>query len=382
MFKRFLLSPGPTPVPEVARLAMARELMHHRGPEFKELFGKVRESLQWLFQTSEDVLVLTCSGTGAFEAVLANFTRRSDTIIAVGGGKFGERWGEIGRAYGMNVVDLDVEWGQAVEPEKLARALEAHPRCAMVTLSASETSTGVYHDVETLAGVVKSHGRALFAVDGITAVGVHPLPMDAWDIDILVSGSQKAFGIPPGLGFVAAAPRAWARCKSSDHGKFYFDLLAEKTQQAKNQTAFTPAISLVVALQEVLELMHAEGLEALFARHALNATATRAGVQALGLKLLAGSPADSVTAALLPDGVPAKEVVRRMRDVYGVTIAGGQGGLVEKVVRIGHIGFFDRSDILMAVSTLELALADIGYKFDSGMGVAAVQQVYAMNSTR
>jgi aspartate aminotransferase-like enzyme len=229
--------------------------------------------------------------------------------------------------------------------------------------------------------VVAEDGRALFAVDGITAVGVHDLPMDGWHIDVLVSGSQKAFGIPPGLGFLAASSRAWARYDTSDHPKYYFDLMREKIQQGQNQTAFTPAISLVVAMDEVLKLMRAEGLEALFLRHRINAEATRAGVEALGLELLAASPADSVTAAVLPEGLPAKDVVRRMRDVYGVTIAGGQDALAESVLRIGHIGFFDRTDILVAVSTLELALRDVGHRFESGRGVAAVQQVYAQYST-
>jgi serine---pyruvate transaminase len=377
MFKRYLLSPGPTPVPEEARLAMARELMHHRGPEFKELFGRVRKDLSWLFQTTNDVLVLTCSGTGAFEAAMVNFTRRDDTVIAIGGGKFGERWGKVARAYGMNVVNVDVPWGEALDPALLAEVLEAHPEAAMVTCSASETSTGVYHDVEALARVVKDHGHALFALDGITAVGVHDIPMDAWGIDILVSGSQKAFGIPPGLGFVAASERAWQRYASSDHPRFYFDLMREKIQQEQNQTAFTPAISLVIALDEVLKLMREEGLEGLFERHRLNAEATRAGVLALGLELFARAPAASVTAAVLPKGLPAKDVVRRMRDVYGVTIAGGQDSLAESVLRIGHIGFFERTDILVAMSTLELALGDVGHRFEPGSGVAAVQKVYA-----
>ncbi|MBA2661797.1 MAG: alanine--glyoxylate aminotransferase family protein [Bradymonadaceae bacterium] len=377
MQKQFLIAPGPTPVPEEARLAMARELMHHRGPVFKRLFGEVRKQLQWLFETQEEVLTLTCSGTGAFEAAIINFTRREDTLIAIGGGKFGERWGKIAGAYGMKVVTLDIPWGQTAKPEALRDLLAAHPECAMVTLSASETSTGTYHPVEELAAVVRAHGRALFAVDGITAVGVHRLPMDAWGIDVLVSGSQKAFGIPPGLGFVAANARAWERYESSNHPKYYFDLGRERTNHVQNQTAFTPAISLVVALHEVMKLMQTEGLEALIERHRLNACAAQAGVQALGCRLYPEVASYSTTAAVVPEGVDAQQVVRAMRDRYGVTIAGGQDHLASSVFRIGHIGFIDRSDMLIAISALEFALRDAGAKIEIGAGLRAVQNVYA-----
>lgn len=381
MQKKFLIAPGPTPVPEEARLAMARELMHHRGPAFKELFGKVRKQLQWLFETKHEVLTLTCSGTGAFEAAIINYTKRDDTLISIGGGKFGERWAQVARAYGMNVVELEIPWGEAADPDALAALLADHPDCAMVTISASETSTGVYHPVQELAAVVRKHSNALFAVDGITAVGVHRIPMDAWGIDILVSGSQKAFGIPPGLAFVAANERAWERYEHSDHPKYYFDLGRERSNQLKNQTAFTPAISLVVALHEVLNLMQAEGLEELIARHALNARAARAGVLALGCSLYAQAPADSVTAAVVPEGIDAQALVRALREKYGVTIAGGQDHLVSTVFRIGHIGFFDRSDMIVAMSALESALLDAGANIQPGDGLRAVQQEY-MNANK
>ncbi len=381
MLKTFLIAPGPTPVPEEARLAMARELMHHRGPVFKELFGKVRKQLQWLFETKHEVLTLTCSGTGAFEAAIINYTKRDDTLISIGGGKFGERWAEVARAYGMNVVELEIPWGEAADPAALEALLAEHPDCAMVTISASETSTGVYHPVQDLAAVIQKNSTALFAVDGITAVGVHRIPMDAWGIDILVSGSQKAFGIPPGLAFVAANERAWEQYKHSDHPKYYFDLGRERSNQLKNQTAFTPAISLVVALHEVLKLMQAEGLDELIARHALNAQAARAGVLALGCSLYAQAPSDSATAAVVPSGIDAQALVRAMREKYGVTIAGGQDHLVSTVFRIGHIGFFDRSDMIIAMSALESALLDAGANIQLGDGLRAVQQEY-MNASK
>lgn len=377
MKKTLLVAPGPTQVPEPARLAMARELIHHRGPQFAEIFGEVREGLRWVFQTEQDVLQLTCSGTGAFEAGLINFTSRADTVIAIGGGKFGERWGQVAEAYGMTVVDVPVEWGRIVDLERLADVLDAHPDAAMVTVSASETSTGVLHPVREIAELVHERSEALVAVDGITAVGVHPMPMDEWGIDVLVSGSQKAFSVPPGLGFLAASERAWERQPTSDHPKFYFDLRRERAAQKNNQTAYTPAITLVLALQEVLRMMREEGLEAMFRRHEINATASRAGVLALGLRLLAEVPSHATTAAVLPDGVSAPAVFKRMRDVYGVTIAGGQDQLKPNVLRIGHLGYIERGDIVSALSALELSLQDVGHPVALGAAVAAAQMVYA-----
>ncbi|QDG54705.1 alanine--glyoxylate aminotransferase family protein [Persicimonas caeni] len=379
MDRQFLLAPGPTPVPEEARLAMAKSLIHHRGQEFRVVFGEVRERLGWLFETEQPVLTVTASGTGTFEAAMINFTKRSDTIICIGGGKFGERWGEIGRAYGMNVVDLDVEWGEAVDPQQVADALDAHPDCAMVTLTASETSTGVLHPFEEVAEVIHDKSDALFAVDGITAVGVHRVPMDASGIDILVAGSQKAFGIPPGLGFVAASERAWERAADSDHPRYYFDLAREKKKQLDDQTAFTPGITQIIAAQVVLRMMVEEGRDALVARHQVNADATRAGVQALGLELLASRPANSVSAVLVPEGFSGPDVVRTMLDKHGATIAGGQAHLKPRLFRIGHIGFFDRSDILNALSALELTLEELGMDVERGRAVAAAQGVYADN---
>lgn len=379
MDRQFLLAPGPTPVPEEARLAMAKSLIHHRGQEFRVLFGEVRERLQWLFETEQPVLTVTASGTGTFEAAMINFTKRSDTMICIGGGKFGERWGEIGRAFGLEVVDLEVEWGEAVDPQKVADALDEHPDCALVTLTASETSTGVLHPFAQVAEVVHDKSNALFAVDGITAVGVHRVPMDASGIDILVAGSQKAFGIPPGLGFVAASERAWERAKACDHPRYYFDLAREKKRQLDDQTAFTPGITQIIAAQVVLRMMVEEGREALVERHRVNADATRTAVQALGLELLASRPANSVTAVLAPESISGPDVVRTMLEKHGAIIAGGQAHLKPKLFRIGHIGFFDRSDILNALSALELTLEALGMDVERGTAVAAAQSVYADN---
>jgi serine---pyruvate transaminase len=379
MERQFLLAPGPTPVPEEARLAMAKSLIHHRGDEFREVFGEVQQGLKWLFETDQPVLTITASGTGAFEAAMTNFTRRDDTIVAIGGGKFGERWGKMGRAFGMNVVDVDVEWGEAVDLGRLEEVLDAHPDCAMVTLTASETSTCVLHPFEEVGAVVRDKSNALFAVDGITAVGVHRVAMDEADIDILVAGSQKAFGIPPGLGFLAASERAWQRAERCDHPRFYFDLAREKTRQMDAQTAFTPGITQIIAARVVLQMMRREGREALIARHQVNAEATRSGVEALGLSILSARPCDAATAVVVPESIAAPDVVKVMLDDHGAIIAGGQAHLKQRLFRIGHIGFFDRSDILNALSSLELTLAKLGHSFDSGAAVAAAQRVYAQH---
>jgi aspartate aminotransferase-like enzyme len=379
MHKKFLLAPGPTPVPERARLAMAKSLIHHRGPEFKELFAEVSEHLAWLFQTEQRVLTITASGTGTFEAALANFTSPGDTVISIGGGKFGERWGKMAAAFNMNVVQIDVEWGQAVDPDAVAEALETHPDCSMVTLTASETSTGVLHPFEDVAEVV-SDSDALFAVDGITAVGVHDVPMDALGIDVLVAGSQKAFGLPPGIGFLAASDEAWRRQADTTHPKFYFDLERERNRQLGDQTAYTPGISQIVAALEVLRMMREETLEGIIGRHRIVADATRAAVTAMGLELLADRPVNSVTAVLAPEGVAGPDIVRVMRDEYDSIIAGGQAHLKPRLFRLGHIGFFERPDILMAISSLELTLRDLGYDVQPGTGMAAAQDVFSKSS--
>lgn len=375
MNKTHLITPGPTPVPQRALLAMAREMIHHRGPEFKAIFAEVREHLKWLVQTEQEVLTLTCSGTGAFESAIINFTRKSDKLLAIGGGKFGERWGKVADAYGMQVVTLDVEWGQAADPAALKQLLLLHPDTAMVTLCASETSTGVFHPVQEIAEVVRNHSNALIAIDAITALGVHPMPMDAWGIDIVVGGSQKAFSLPPGLGFVAASTRAWERAKTADHPRFYFDLNKEHSNQLKNQTAYTPAVSLIVGLLEVLQMMREEGLEAMFARHTLMGDAAREGVKALGLGVFAEHPANSVTTVRVPEPMSATAIVSNMKK-QGIILASGQDHLKEFTFRIGHLGYYDFNDILVALGGIERAMVALGYEVTPGAGLAAAQHVF------
>lgn len=373
-----LLAPGPVQVPERARLAMAKSLIHHRTPAFRDVFVRARDGLSWVFGTAQPVMILTCSGTGAFEAAMINYTRAEDTIISIGGGKFGQRWSEVGKAYGLDVIDYELEWGATADPAVLAELLDANPDCAMVTLSHSETSSGALHPLQEIAKVLEHYPNTLLAVDGITSVGVHPVLMDEWGIDVLVSGSQKGFAIPPGLAFVAVSERARARAASSDHAKYYFDLQREfKKQSESGQTAFTPAVSLVMALDEILSMMREEGLESVHARHALHADAMRAAVSALGMEVLPERPSNCTTAALVPEGVSAPDVTGAMRDELGVTIAGGQEHLKPRLVRMGHLGFISRGDVLAGISALELALARAGASVEFGAGLAAAQRVYA-----
>ena len=380
MIKRHLLAPGPTPVPESARLAMAASLIHHRGPDFKKLFHEVRDHLKWVHQCSGEVIALTCSGTGGFEAALTAFTARGDKIVCVGGGKFGERWGEMGRALGLEVVDLTVEWGEAVAPAEVARAMREHADATAFTMSASETSTGVFHPVAEVCAAVRDNSKALTIIDGITAVGVQAMPMDDWGIDILVSGSQKAFSVPPGLAFVAVSDAVWPRAARSDHPRYYLDLMREREAQAKDQTAFTPAIAETIALSVVLREMREEGLDAIWRRHDVLARATRAGVIAAGLELFAERPSNCTTAARVPAPLSAPDVVRTMREQFGVTIAGGQEHLKPFLIRIGHIGYFDRSDILVALGALEGALSHLGADIEPGAALAAAQRVLLKES--
>lgn len=377
MDEHHLLAPGPTPVPEEARLAMAERLIHHRSDAFREVFRRVRRGLAWIFQTDEDVLTLTCSGTGAFEAAMTNFLSSGSTVLVVGGGKFGERWADVGRRFDLDVVEMDIEWGEHADPAALSELLSRQDDVSMVTVTHSETSTGVLHPLEDLAEVVHRESDALLAVDGITSIGVHDVPMDELGVDLLVGGSQKAFGAPPGLGFVAASARAWRRQPDDHLGGYYFDLARERRRQAQNQTAFTPGISQVLALDVSLEKMQEEGRRDVYDRHALHAAATRAAVEALGLELLAQRPSNAVTAVRAPRDIPAPEIVDRMNEGYGAVIAGGQKHMSSDLFRLGHIGFFGRSDILTMVSSLELSLRDLGYSAKSGEATMAAQDVYA-----
>ncbi len=373
--KRYLLAPGPTPVPESTLMAMSGPIIHHRTPQFSEIFAEAEELLKYVFQTSGEVLIIASSGTGAMEGSIANLFSPGDEVIAINGGKFGERWGQISEAYGLKVHWLKVEWGKAVEVGAVKELLDANPGIKGVLTQASETSTTVAHPVKEIAALTKDRD-CLTIVDGITAVGVFDVPMDDWGIDVLVSGSQKALMLPPGLAFAALSEKAWAAQKKSTLPRYYFDFAKERKKIAAKTTAYTPAVSLIIGLRESLRLIKEEGLENVFARHDRLARATRAAGTALGLRLLAPeNPSNAVTGIFVPESVDGAAFVKYLRDDMGVTIAGGQDRLKGKIVRVAHLGYSDTFDIIIAISAIEMALKRFGADVNFGAGVSAAEAI-------
>jgi len=371
-----LLAPGPTPVPDRVLLAMAQPMIHHRTPQFSAIFAEVKEDLKYLFQTKQDVLILAASGTGAMEGSVTNLFSPGDEVIVINGGKFGERWGKISESYGLKAHWLNVEWGKAVDPKDVKKILDANPKIKGIMVQASETSTAVAHPIKELAQFTKNRQDCLLIVDGITAVGVFPVPMDELGIDVLVSGSQKAFMLPPGLAFAALSEKAWKFMETAKCPRFYFDFKKERKNLKDNTTAYTPAASLIIGLREALRMIKEEGLENVFARHNRLARATRAAVKAMNLKPLApDSPSDATTGVYVPEGVDGGKLVKYLRDEMGITLAGGQDHLKGKILRIAHLGYIDTFDIIVAISSIEMALRKFGYKMEFGKGVAAAQEV-------
>ncbi len=377
MEKKYLLTPGPTPVPSEVLLGMAEPIIHHRTAEYEEIFAQVRQGLKNLFQTEQDVLVLSSSGTGAMESAVCNLLSAGDRVLVVAGGKFGQRWADICQAYRVEVKTIEVEWGQAVDPELVAEALEDDSRIKAVFTTFSETSTGVAHDIKAIAAIVAKY-PAVLVVDAITALGVREMPMDDWGVDVVVTGSQKALMMPPGLSLIAWSDKAWKLADNSTLPKYYFNLKKEKKAQSKNQTAYTPAISLVVALREALALIEKEGLGEVYKRHQRLAEATRAAVLALGLELLAPqSPSPALTAVKAPEGVEVSALRGLLSKKYGVAIAGGQDHLKGKIFRIAHLGYMSTFDVIIAISALEMALGELGYLIQPGSGIKAAQEILA-----
>ncbi|MEB3359934.1 MAG: alanine--glyoxylate aminotransferase family protein [Synechococcales bacterium] len=377
--KQLLMIPGPTPVPAQVLSALAKHPIGHRSGEFSQIMGEVTTGLKWLHQTSHDVLVLTASGTGAMEAGIINFLSAGDRVLVGSNGKFGERWAEISEAYGLQVDRVTAEWGKPLDPEEFRTRLEAdtEKQIKAVIVTHSETSTAVLNDLETINRHVKAHGEALIIVDAVTSLGAINLPVDEWGLDVVGSGSQKGFMIPPGLGFVCVGPKAWERYQTATLPKFYLDLGKYKKDAAKNTTPFTPPVNLIFALQTALKMMQAEGLEAIFARHDRHRRATRAAVRALGLPLLAADEAASpAVTAVAPVGVDAEQIRSGLKKQFDIALAGGQDHLKGKIFRIGHLGFVCDRDILSAIASLEAVLLNLGYdQFSPGDGLrAAVQQ--------
>jgi aspartate aminotransferase-like enzyme len=367
-------------LPPEIQLKMAEPIMHHREPEFSRVIAEIRENLKYLFQTKQEVLFFASSGTGAMEGAVSNLLSQGDTALVIRGGKFGERWGEICEAYGVRVTSIDVAWGDPVDPDRVADAVEGDPSIRAVFATASETSTGAKHPVKELAEITKTREETVLVVDAITGIGVFDLPMDTWGIDTVVTGSQKALMLPPGLSFASLSDKAWRAVGRSDLPKYYFDFKKELGKLKNNDTSFTPAITLVIGLRESLRMIRQEGLEALFARHERLASATRAAVKALGLKLYAEkSPSSAVTAVEVPEGVGANELKNRFYERFGITVAGGQDQAKGKIIRIAHLGYYDHLDMIMVVSALEMLLRELGHPFELGDGVRAAEEVFIEN---
>jgi len=376
MLKRYLLAPGPTPVPSEVLLSMAAPIIHHRSPDFLPVLESAKKGLQWLYQTKNDVLILSSTGTGGMVGAVNNFFNQGDRVIVVNGGKFGERWTKICQAYGLEVEEISVEWGYPVKPEVVAEKLKKEKDIKGVFVQASETSTGVYHDIKTLASIVKNYKDTLFIVDAISALVAHDLRTDEWGIDIMVGGSQKGVMLPPGIAFVSVSEKAWAKAETSKLPNFYFNFKKERDNLAKNQTNFTSPVTLIIGLNESLKMLQTEGLEKVFKRHETLANAMRKAVLAIGLELFPKeSPSNAVTAIVAPAGIDGQAVYKNLREKYGITTAGGQDRIKGKVFRIAHLGYSDRFDVITAVAGIEMVLKGMGYPVKLGAGVAVAQEL-------
>ncbi len=376
MEKKYLFSPGPTMLPPEVLLKMAEPIIHHREPEFEKIFAEIREGLKYLFQTKNEVLIFTSSGTGAMEGAVSNILSKGDKAIVVRGGKFGERWGEICKAYGIEFIPIDVEWGRAVDPKGIKELLESDPSIRAVYTQASETSTGVRHPIQAIADLVKRYEDRVIVVDAITGIGVFNIPTDAWRLDVVISGSQKALMLPPGLSFAALSDKAWKLVEKSNLPKYYFDFKKELKNTKKNQSSYTPAISLFVGLKETLHMIRKEGLETVFHRHEKLAEATRHAVKALGLELYApDSPSNAVTAVKIPEKIDGEKLKDLFFEKFGITVAEGQDRAKGKIIRIAHLGYYERLDMVMVISALEMLLKEMGYSFQLGTGVKAAEEI-------
>lgn len=371
MKKEYLYSPGPTTVPPQALAVMGTPIFHHRTERYRKLFKEVVENLKYVLATKNDVLVFTSSGTGAMQASVTNVLSPGDKIITVNGGKFGERFGQIGRAFGANVDAIMVEWGRDVDPAEIKKRLTDDVKAVYIQLC--ETSTATATNVKAVADIV-SKSNAILVVDTISGLLCDEILVDEWGVDIAIGGSQKGLMVPPGLAFVSVSEKAWKLVAESKLPKFYFSFEKAKKSLEKYDNPFTPNLNLVRALNETLSMIKAQGRENLAQLYSKLARSVRAGAGALGLKVLSDSPSNAVTALVLPDEVDGAQVTKKLVGDYGITFAGGQEKLKGKIIRISSMGYTNEFDIVTAVSALELVLKDLGHSFEDGAGVRAVQQ--------
>ncbi len=375
--KQRLLTPGPTPLYPKALHAMMGSDIHHRTEEFRTLYRAVLADLKEVMGTSNDVLTLVSSGTGAMEASVSNLFSPGDRVIVCVAGKFGERWAEIAKAYGLDAIVLQEEYGGAVSAQRVIDTLKSQPNIRGVFVQASETSTGAAHDVRAMGEAIQKTD-AIFVVDAITGLGTMPLDIDRWGLDVVIGGSQKAFMIPPGLAFLSISPKAWAFAETAKLPRYYFNLKREKKSAAGGESSWTPNTSLLLALAEALKYVKSVGMDKLLENAQMLAKATRAAVTALGLELFAPNfPGSSVTSVKAPKGMDSGVIVKEFRSRFGSIISNGQGSMKGQIFRIAHLGYFDFPDLFGVIAELEIILAGQGVPVKFGTGVAAVQNVYA-----
>ncbi len=371
--KRYLMTPGPTPVPEEVTLSMSKPIIHHRTDEFKGIFKETVKLAKKVMQTKNDVVIFASSGSGAMEAAVSNVLNEGDRAITVNAGKFGERWGKIVRAFGAEAIELTYEYGDYAKVKDIENTIKNNKNVKAVYIQASETSTGTFHPIDEIGLMLKEkYPDVVFVVDGITAYGAIDVKTDDWNIDIGITGSQKALMLPPGLALLSVSEKAKNVIRKNKNRYFYFDILGEIEAKAGK---FTPAVSLVIGLNTSLKMILEEGLDNVFKRHETLAKATREAVVALGLELLSKRPANSLTAAKSPQNISSTEIIAKMKE-YGIDISNGQGSLKGKIFRIAHLGYFYKPDILMCISVLEMALKKLGYSANFGEGIKRAMEIF------
>lgn len=374
--KNYVLTPGPVPVPEFVMLEMAKPIIHHRTAEFEEIFHKAGQGLKKVFMTNEEVMILATSGTGAMDAAISNTLNRGDTTLVINGGKFGERWGKICKAYGVNFIEHIVEWGKAVEVKEIEEILLKNKNIKAILVQASETSTGVEHPIKEIAKLTNNRDDIILVVDGITAVGAFPVEFDKWGIDILIGGSQKAFMLPPGLAFISLSKKAWEFTKNSNLPKFYLDLNQAYKNSLKNTSPWTPAVNMVMGLNAVLEYFDKQGLENVFRRHTILSKATTEGFESIGLENFAkGCTSTALSVIKSPEGIDAGDIIKGLKEKYGMIVAGGQDQAKGKIFRITHMGYVDKSDMISVIAGVEGILNEMNYPFDAGTGVSTASKI-------
>jgi len=383
MKKKYLLTPGPTPISEEVLLEMAVQPMHHRTQEFSKVLIEVTEKLKKLFKTENDVYVLTASGTGAMEAAISNTFSDKDKVVIAKAGEFGELFEKISKKFGLNVIPLSYEWGETINVDDIKKELDKDPDIKGVLVQFSETSTGVIHDIKAIGEIVKN-SKAILVVDAVSGLGACDLRTDEWNLDIVVSGSQKALAAPSGASFISVSNKAWKLIEKSTNHKFYFDLLIarERLHGELTWTSWTPCISTILAINKALENLFEEGLDKAFRRHSILSIATQRAIEKLGLELfvkdknLRGSVTTSVC---LPEGIDGTNLIKLMSEKYGVLIGNGLGKFKGKMLRVGHLGYFGMFDTIIAISALEMALNELGYKFELGTGISEAEKVFIEN---